>query len=115
MTCLCPTCNRPMEAARAPIEALSSAAFTHQQRQMVVELMRAYPKAVSRNRLFALLYDLDPNGGPENVSNAIAVRINKIRNAIERFGWTIPRQRGGVGIQGLYRLAPIETTSGRPA
>jgi hypothetical protein len=49
------------------------------------------------------------------VSNAIAVRINKIRNAIERFGWTIPRQRGGVGIQGLYRLAPIETTSGRPA
>jgi DNA-binding response OmpR family regulator len=110
MNALCPCCNRPMEDSRAPIEGLAGAALTNQHRQMVAELVRAYPQPVSRDRLFDILYGLDPDGGPENVGNNIAVRIHKIRKAIELFGWTIPKQHGGTGLQGFYRLAPMEPT-----
>ncbi|MER9355534.1 helix-turn-helix domain-containing protein [Mesorhizobium sp. M0514] len=108
MIALCPCCNRPMEAGRAPIDGLAGAALTNQQRQMVAEMVRVYPKSVSRDRLFDILYQLDPDGGPESISNNVAVRIHKIRKVIERFGWTIPKQHGGTGIKGFYRLAPLD-------
>jgi len=97
-----------MESDRAPIEALSAAPLSRQQRAMLESLIKAYPRSLGRDHLFELLYQLDPNGGPDDIANSVAVRIHNIRKIIERFGWTIPRQRGGTGIKGFYRLAPIE-------
>lgn len=107
MSVPCPCCNRPMDAAYAPIESLSEGRLEPQMRAIVSALSKAYPRPVSHSALFDILYGDDPNGGPENPRNVVAVRIWKVRKQIEKYGWTIPHNNGGIGSNGRYRLAPI--------
>jgi hypothetical protein len=104
---LCPCCGQPIHAPRVPIEALEAAPLQPQQRIILRRLVRVYPRWATRDQLFDELYGLDPNGGPEQVTNAISVRIHGIRKVIERYGWTIPPQKGGMGVQGHYKLEPL--------
>ena len=109
MSVLCPTCHRPM-SAHAPVDALKDARLEPQCRLIVDLLASAYPRAVSLERIYDELYGFDPNGGPDNPSGVVAVRITKLRRQIEPYGWTVPYNRG-LGGSGRYRLAPIEEKS----
>lgn len=102
----CPTCGHALD--KVPMVALGDAKLSPQLRMMLQELVDAYPRYVNRDSLFETLYGLDPNGGPENIANAVAVRIFHIRKVIEPLGWTIPRSKTGTGNYGRYRLQPIQ-------
>lgn len=97
-----------MESDRAPIEALSAAPLSRQQRKIVDALAGAYPRRVAHQFLFDRLYDDDPEGGPLNPSNVVAVQITRLRRVLPKYGWTIPSNRSGPGVQSTYGLAPIE-------
>jgi hypothetical protein len=102
----CPTCGHAVDAV--PMQALADARLSPQQRIMVRALIEAFPRFVERDRLFDELYGFDPNGGPENIANAVAVRLFHIRKALRPLGWTITKSKGGTGIRGRYRLEKIE-------
>lgn len=106
MTCLCPTCNRPMEAARAPIEGLASASLGPIERRIVEILVRAYPRSISADRMADMVYSDDRSGGPDNPGISISVTMIRLREKLPPFGWTIPRARRGRGSEG-YHLEPI--------
>lgn len=103
MSHACPTCGHAIE--EVPMHALKDAKLTPQQRVMIAELVSAYPRYISRDGLFDALYQLDPNGGPEDVRTNIAVRISNIRRALAPYGWTVSKQ--GFGSSGRYRLEKI--------
>lgn len=106
MTLHCPTCGHEVE--EVPMQAMiDAAALTPQQRIMVAALVKAYPRHLGRDCLFDQMYQFDPDGGPDNVGNSVAVRMCQIRKAIKPFGWTVSKTNGGKGARGRYRLEKI--------
>lgn len=105
---VCPCCNRPMDVDHVPIEVLTEGRLEPQMRKIVTALAKAYPRSVSVPAIFDVLYGDDPNGGPDDPRSVVAVRICKLRTQIEKYGWTVPTNKGGPGSYGRYRLAPVE-------
>lgn len=104
---ICPTCGHSMNAGRAPIEALSGAPLGRLERLIVNVLVRAYPRAISRQIIVDYIYGDDPNGGPDNPDNIVSVLMVKLRRKLPQYGWTIPNNRNGSGNYGRYRLEPL--------
>ncbi len=114
MTMHCPSCGQ-QTSERAPVESLSGAPLRRQQRIVVDALSAAYPRPVAIGTLIDAVYGHDPNGGPDIAGKAITSIIEHLRQKLPLYGWEIPITTKGIGNKGRYRLAPIETTSGRPA
>lgn len=107
MTCICPTCHRPMNAGRAPIEGLASAPLGNLERRLVEAMVQAYPRSLTKNYLIEFLYSDDPDGGPESVGSILAVMMTRLRKKLPAYGWTIPLNTRGAGNYGRYRLEPL--------
>lgn len=103
MSAICPCCNRPMEASKAPLDALAAAPIWGQQRTILDALAEAYPRFVQTSFIIDRLYGDDPNGGPICADNIIANRVVHLRRKLAAYGWTIPQYTIG-----CYRLEPIE-------
>ena len=100
---LCPCCNRPMEADKAPVAALTAAPVWGQHKTILDALASAYPRYVEQSFLIDLLYSNDPDGGPICANNIVRSRVVGLRKTIREYGWTI-----GKYTTGRYRLEPIE-------
>jgi hypothetical protein len=106
MSCLCPTCNRPMEATRAPIEGLTSAVMGPIERRIVEALVRAYPRSITRDRMVDIVYADERDGGPDRAQVIMSILMGRLRPKLVQFGWTIPKARSGKGSEG-YHLEPV--------
>lgn len=100
MTCLCPTCNQPIEGP-API-----AAMCRELTPTMAEIVRAL---AGKGRLTAEELAGDVFAGvpvePRDCPGAIKSVIAKQRRTLAPFGWRIDSQRGG---HGGYRLTKIK-------
>lgn len=106
MTC-CPTCGQGIPGGEAPIEALTDAKVPKQQREILRILVGCYPRDIGVEALIEIIWGNDPDGGPLDPRSVINTQLCRLRPAILKYGWTIPRRGGGSGNYGRYRLARV--------
>lgn len=102
---ICPCCNQPIIAGRAPIEALEAAPLAAVPRTIVNKLVRAYPRFVSAEALVAEVYS--GSHEPDFARSAISVQLSRVRDKIAPYGWTVTRGRPGRGNTSSHRLEPL--------
>lgn len=107
--CTCPTCGQPMTAPRVPLEALLDLRFGGRKRLLMEALVRAYPRAVSRDALVAALFGDDADGGPMTAETVISVYVCQLRKRLAPYRWTIPLMRPAPGEPAMRRLMPLES------
>lgn len=106
---LCPCCRRPLEEGQTvDIKHLVDARMPRNHRILIETLARAYPRRVTIEHLVDQLFDDDPDGGPDNPVHVVRVHINRLRKKLPKYGWTIPKNNGGRGVNGTYRLEPLK-------
>lgn len=88
----------------SPLDFLHMVRLSAKQRELVEILASAYPRALSVDVVADQLYQLDPNGGPDDPANIVAVMTSRINPIIRQHGWEIASRKGFGG----YRLFPIE-------
>ena len=111
----CPACGQSIQVANVPIQALLLLPRLSHHRMVILEtLIRAYPKGVRRERLVHLMYEDDPDGGPEDPYNVLRVTAAHLRVIIEKYGWTIPRAKSGSGNYATYSLQLMSSRPARP-
>lgn len=103
----CPCCGADMPSP-VPLRALVFAPLTHSQRNVLEALISAHPRPSTKDALINAVWGLDPNGGPLDPLNVIAVHCHRINKAILPFGWRIQGDpgAGSSGGRRLYRVTP---------
>jgi hypothetical protein len=101
----CPCCGQPMNAGKAPIDALEAAPLSAVKRTIVRRLAKAYPRSVSADALIDEIYR--GSREPENARTALNVQISRLRDKLPLYGWTIPRAPDGKGNLAVYKLEPL--------
>lgn len=109
--CNCPTCGQPVAGSRMPVEMLLEMRIGGKRRRLLTELVRAYPKPVTRDALIASLYGDDPNGGPLCAEEIINILVSHLRKQLGPLGWTIPRMKPIPGDPAARQLVPLEVPS----
>ncbi|TCP88953.1 transcriptional regulator [Rhizobium sp. PP-CC-2G-626] len=103
----CPCCGQNLVSS-LPAAGLKNVRFYGSTQTLVLHaLAEAYPRGMTKEQLFDVIYSENPDGGPLYGPNIIAIHIGKLRPKIEQLGWTIPHNAVGAGNFGSYRLAPI--------
>lgn len=90
--------------ARNPVIELDQAPLSRGQKNIVDALAAIYPRRIYIDDLVDNVYQLDPNGGPENAADTVRTQICYIRKRLPQFGWDIPYNSRGAGNRGYYRL-----------
>jgi len=67
------------------------------QRVIFEAVLKAGKHGISSDRLVAIRYGDDPNGGPEDPKNAVCSHITHINNILKKVGKRIEGSRGGAG------------------
>ncbi|WP_309086411.1 helix-turn-helix domain-containing protein [Chelativorans sp.] len=102
----CPCCGQPINAGRAPIEALDAAPLATVPRTIVNALAEAYPRSVPAEFLIERIYS--GSHEPENARTALNVQLSRLRDKLALYGWTIPRGPTGRGNRASYKLEPLQ-------
>ncbi|WP_024898842.1 hypothetical protein [Brucella rhizosphaerae] len=97
-----------------PAIDLQDAPLPRGQRAIVEALASVHPRRMFINDLVDNVYQLDPNGGPENAHQTVLVQIHYLRKTLPAYGWTIPKRQRGVEPNGYYRLAPVANDNVEP-
>lgn len=63
---------------------------------------------ISSDTIIDAMYSGRRDGGPDKARNVLSVTINRLKNTIEAFGWTISSVGRGSGNSASYRLIPVE-------
>ncbi len=95
---VCPCCGHKINANG--IQALSMINMGRQERAIIGELSRVFPRGVTNERMQAVLYADRDDGGANYADKVVSIVIMRVRRKIEAFGWTIPDGR----TEGGYRL-----------
>lgn len=90
----CPCCGGPI-GDKPDLSILDSVRLSPQQRVICNELARKFGKWVRTETLIIALFAADPNGGPLNVSNHIAVLVHYLRKRLASTGFEIELGRSG--------------------
>ncbi|MGV2071648.1 hypothetical protein ACQZ4Z_12920 [Agrobacterium vitis] len=100
----CPTCGGDL--GEAPTVQAITPQITKRLRPVLKAIADAGVVGVSMEDLALCLWGAYAarHGGP----NRLKVYIHELRREIERFGYYIPKNAGGGGNKGLYRLLPLE-------
>ncbi|MND62687.1 hypothetical protein D3C80_539780 [compost metagenome] len=98
----------------SPSIDLQDAPLPRGQRAIVEALVSVHPRRIHINDLVDNVYQLDPNGGPENAHQTVRTQVHHIRKILPTYGWTIPKRQRGVEPQGYYRLAPVANDNVQP-
>lgn len=104
---ICPCCGSPIAGATPSKDLKEAENLTPQQKTLVAELVRVYPRYASLTHLVDHLYALDPRGGPDNPENVIRTCMSRLRRALVGFGWTVSKAQTGPGSHSKYRLEPL--------
>lgn len=89
----CPTCGA-RTAGEYDLEALGDLAGPGTQGSILTALIEVYPERIVQERLIARIWQLDPNGGPLDPGNCIAVAVYHLRKKIAPYGWSIKGDLG---------------------
>jgi hypothetical protein len=81
-------------------------------RQRIIDLIADRPHGISRSELLSLVYEHDPNGGPQT-ANTISTLIARANKEIASQGYQITPAWPGHG--GRYRLVKTSTAPSRSA
>lgn len=89
----CPCCGQVWPADRSKAHAervLASLTFAGPVQTRIIEhLTKNFGSWVHRKRLIDAVYHDDPDGGPDDANNCIAVTVNRIRHLIKPLGLVI--------------------------
>lgn len=66
-------------------------------------IRKAGKHGIDSRRLWSMLYDHDPNGGPES-TNIISAHVGQINHRLRPFGQKLISGQAGHGVFGIYRL-----------
>ena len=91
---ICPCCDQPVRGL-LPVKALKEAHFSPHQRVIVEKLIDAYPRSVARDVMVNHLYQLDPDGGPEDALSTLSVQLTHVRARLRKHGWTVKKPPKG--------------------
>jgi hypothetical protein len=94
-----------MVAPRAPIEALRDAPLATVPRTVVNELVAAYSRQVSVERLIESVYS--GSREPEFARTAMSVQLARIRDKLALYGWTVTKGQSGRGNIAFHKLVPL--------
>lgn len=107
MTMCCPTCHQSLPDHEIPVEMLAEFDFTPMEKVVLHALAAAYPKSLKTDQLIIALYGDDIDGGPVTADKIVHQFIYNLRRRLPKYGWQMPKQGGGRGNKGEYRLMPI--------
>ena len=108
----CPCCNQPMDVAETPefLKYISCGAVSQ---KILIALVDAYPRGLTKAKLIHAAYSGDIDGGPDLANDTINQIIYRIRLSLKKYGWAIPPVRPGPsGDANGYRLERIGAISG---
>ena len=106
---LCPCCLRPLEAGQTvEMTHLLDARMPAQHRTLIEALIKAYPRRVTLDHLVDRLYGDDIDGGPDDPKQVIRAHVVRLRKKLPKYGWTIPKNNSGRGVNGTYRLEALK-------
>jgi hypothetical protein len=86
----CPCCGH--EVAEVPAKALQYLELPTMQQRLVSLLAGAYPRAIDRSALVGLMWEGDPNGGPDSALRTMDVHQFRANKKLAAFGWRITSQ-----------------------
>lgn len=88
---------------KSPADVVRFVRLTPLEREIVDALVDAYPGSLTRRKIAARAYALDPNGGPLSAENCVSVHLSRLRDRLRSVGWqTIGATQDGI------RLAPSD-------
>jgi hypothetical protein len=102
----CPTCGHTIHAA-PDISGLRSVRLSPSEEKMLVILSTAYPMGRSISYFINALYSDDPDGGPLQARNCIAIFACRLRSKLKPYKWTVSKSKNGTYSRGFYRLEKI--------
>lgn len=105
----CPCCGSEIDSV--PVEALTEVMGSMQQKMILEELVRQYPRYVSMTRLIQLLWGHDPEGGPITANNVVSAQTSRLRRVIAEYGWGISDAKSGRGQTGQFRLERLRSST----
>lgn len=93
-------------ASRAPVDALAYLPAGGVAKRAVEALLAIHPRTVPMSQLADMVYASDPNGGPDDAENSLAVAICIANKRMKATGWRIGTLdakggRGGHGTNGI--------------
>ncbi len=106
MTCSCPTCGQRLPDGRLVLDVKQralvgdgrSARFSPQQMIFLITLVRGVPGVVHTDQIILAIWDGDE---PDDVSNAMRVRVSQLRRKLRPFGLLIRNAFGtGYALEG---------------
>lgn len=103
MALCCPTCGHGLDDV--PPAILKDLPLQRQVLLVIYELVDAYPRSVSVEKLIDTIWGKVADGGPDSPEKVLRTRISHVRKAIAPYGWSIPRM--GAGSSFRYRLEKL--------
>lgn len=88
--------------------------FKGKQQQIVELVHKAGATGIRSDRLFALLHQGDPNGGPLTGIKVLAVQVCQINRYLKAVGRQIRGGRSGHGAFTNYVMHTIRTSADKP-
>ncbi len=105
----CPCCGNTIATA-APVDMVKDKISRGHNERIFSLLASRLGRFVSKDAIVEHIYGDDPDGGPDRADHVVSVLVNKLKNSIEPYGWTIKSIGRGSGNKAHYSLAPIEVT-----
>lgn len=104
MSISCPVCGGHL--AQVPVEVLLDIRLPNQNRFVLQELIRLYPRSVSKDRLLDALYGHVRTPAAEG--NGLNVILSRLRKELQPYGWTVSSARDGFGASTGHGLKPVK-------
>ena len=99
----CPTCDQTIHVA-PDISGLRSVRLSPSEEKMLVIMSDTYPMGRSIPYFVNALYSDDPDGGPLQAKNVVAIFAHRLRRKLKPYNWTVSRGKGGIYSRGFYKL-----------
>jgi hypothetical protein len=100
----CPCCNSRIPAP-PKVEALADLGAGHL-RKILLALIDAYPKGLTREQIIGHMYDIDADV-PLTVEYVVSTQMGNIRKLLQPYGWTVPKNVAGGHAIAVYRLQTL--------
>lgn len=101
---MCPCCNQPINADRAPMESLREVGLSGTQRRILTILVDANGRYVDKGFMIDTIWGRAAHGGSSDPDSILGTLYARIRKSIEPYGWTISRDIRGRGAEGRHRI-----------
>lgn len=100
----CPCCDHPLPT-RPLAPDLKHMPLVGVQKVVLDVLASKYPYGATQDTLLMHIY----SGAlePDSASVGLGVQIHRLRAKLKPYGWTVPNNKTGKGVNKVYKLEPI--------